>query len=222
MFKYPKIQTVFERNPETKFKTLLEGRFSTLELEMLAGTPCWEFTEKVDGTNIRVGWETGDRYVSYGGRTDNAQIPAKLIESLRYTVTPDAFESAFGESADGVPVQLFGEGYGEGIQKGGCYLQDRVGFILFDVVIGGTWLRRSDVDDVAFKMGLKSVPTLGRGTLIELVEMMKMGVYRASRIAEVSRDAEGVVARPQQPLFDRRGKIIMTKLKYRDFAGDLG
>ena len=50
---YPKIQSVFKRNEEThKF---IDGEWSLPEFQYLA--PClWRATEKIHGTNIRVGW----------------------------------------------------------------------------------------------------------------------------------------------------------------------
>jgi len=50
MNKYHKISTVFKRDPENNFKTLLFGEFATPELEYLQDN-MWVFTEKVDGTN---------------------------------------------------------------------------------------------------------------------------------------------------------------------------
>ena len=75
--KYHKIQTVYKRDPVTKYKTLLEGEYSLPEFEYLADNE-WVWTEKVDGTNIRVMWD-GWKKLSFGGRTDNAQIPTPLV-----------------------------------------------------------------------------------------------------------------------------------------------
>ena len=48
MKEYHKIQTVYLRDPETKFRILLEGQYATPELEYLAQNK-WTWTEKVDG-----------------------------------------------------------------------------------------------------------------------------------------------------------------------------
>ena len=48
MKEYHKIQTVFMRDLENRYKTLLEGQFSLPEFEYLANNE-WAFTEKVDG-----------------------------------------------------------------------------------------------------------------------------------------------------------------------------
>ena len=51
MIQYHKIQTVFKRDPETKFKTLLMGEYSLPEFEYLKNNE-WVFTEKIDGTKV--------------------------------------------------------------------------------------------------------------------------------------------------------------------------
>ncbi len=212
--KYPKIQTVFKRDPETNFKTLLHGEYSTPELRFLADCE-WGFTEKVDGTNIRVEWEV-DRPVpvQFGGRTDSAQMPVFLYSKMAEIFTEGAFKSAFD---DPEWVMLFGEGYGAKIQKGGGnYIPDGCGFILFDVVVSGVWLTRESVVDIADKMGIPVVPLIGRGSLPALVEAGSIGAY--SQVALTPNyPAEGYVARPSIPLLDRNRVPIMTKIKHKDF-----
>ena len=80
MHKYHKIQSVYKRDPDNNFKTFLD-EYSTPEIEYLADCQ-WDFTEKIDGTNIRVGWGWEDGIVSIGGRTDEAQIPTFLLSKL--------------------------------------------------------------------------------------------------------------------------------------------
>ena len=109
---YHKIQTVFKRDPDNNYKTLLERQFSRPEFEYLADC-VWVFTEKVDGTNIRVMWD-GVKVI-FGGKTDNAQLHAQLVQHLRDTFTEDLMMEAFGAEGN---VCLYGEGYGAGIQKG--------------------------------------------------------------------------------------------------------
>ncbi len=65
MKEYHKIDSLFERDAGTK--KLLVGQFKDLTIEYLKDC-VWQFTEKVDGTNIRIFWD-GHR-VSFGGRTD--------------------------------------------------------------------------------------------------------------------------------------------------------
>lgn len=205
---YHKIQTIFKRDPTTKHKSLLIGQYSLPEFEYLKDN-LWLFTEKVDGTNIRVYWD--GEVVRFEGRSDNAQIPAFLVNKLNETFTADLFLAGnFG------PLTLYGEGYGARIQKGGGnYIPDAVDFILFDVRIGDWWLRREDVLDIALKLGIGAVPCRGVGTLDDMIDMCRYGFRSILTKDDVI--AEGVVARPVVELQDRAGKRIITKLKCKDF-----
>lgn len=208
MKEYHKIQTVYKRDPANKHKTLLDGEFSLQEFGYLANNN-WIFTEKIDGTNIRVMFD-GEQ-VFFGGKTDNAQIPAPLVQRLNTLFLPQIVK--FTESfPDG--VCLYGEGYGAKIQKGGGNYRQDQDFVLFDVHIGDWWLLRSDVEDIAGKLGLDVVPIIGNGTLDDMVRMTMDGFN--SRWGNFL--AEGIVARPEVELKTRRGDRIITKIKCKDFA----
>lgn len=213
MTEYHKIKTVFNRDPEN-MKFVLEGQWATPEFEYLADNE-WVWTEKVDGTNIRVMWDGTS--VTFGGKTDNAQLYMPLVQKLQETFDTSPSRKLFGEVFGVEPetsVCLYGEGYGTKIQKGGGnYRADGVDFVLFDVKVGDWWLQRKDVEDVAVKLGIKVVPIVGRGTLTEAVEMVKNGFN--SQWGDFP--AEGLVCRPATELNDRAGKRIVTKIKCRDF-----
>jgi hypothetical protein len=55
MQKYHKIQTMFKRDPERKYKTILLAEWARPEFRYLEDLS-WEWAEKIDGTNIRVIW----------------------------------------------------------------------------------------------------------------------------------------------------------------------
>ena len=215
---YHKIRTIFKRDPATKHKTLLMGEYSIPEFEYLKDNQ-WEFTEKIDGTNIRIYYdsELGGRTtagelsaVRIDGRTNNAQIPARLFNRLKDMFPDEVFKAAGLDQ-----IVLYGEGFGAGIQKGGGnYISDGVSFVLFDVNIADWWLRREDVLDVAAKLDVGVVPSLGCGTLSDMIEMVRSG------LTSIWGDfpAEGIVARPSVELKDRAGRRIITKLKHKDFA----
>lgn len=223
MIKYHKIQTVYKRDPATKLKTLLEGEFALPEFEYLAENK-WVFTEKVDGTNIRVMWNGVN--VVFGGKSDNAQMPVfllyKLQELFEGTAKKQLFIEQFGDSSEllmqkPLEVCLYGEGYGAKIQKGGGnYILDGVDFVLFDVRIDKWWLERGAVEEIGAKFGLKVAPILGQGTLPEMVEMTRKGFN--SEWGDFK--AEGIVARPKTELKNRRGDRIITKIKHKDFLQD--
>lgn len=208
MKEYHKIDTVFKRDPATNFKALVLGDYAQDAFAYLCNNE-WVFTEKVDGTNIRVMIDGGT--LRFGGKTDAAQIPAFLVEKLQQRFIPqvDALREAFPDGGC-----LYGEGYGARIQKGGGNYRGDQDFVLFDVRVGEWWLQRDAVEDVAKKFGLDVVPIIGCGTLHDLVRLGREGFNSKWGPFE----AEGVVARPAVELKTRNGQRIITKIKHRDFA----
>lgn len=207
MKQYDKIQTVFKRDMTNNGKTLLMDQFSLPVFDFLKNNT-WAFTEKVDGTNIRVMVSNGQ--VRFGGKTDNAQIPAPLVARLREVFDPltEKLNEIFPEGGC-----LYGEGYGPKIQKvGGNYgtIQD---FVLFDVKVGEWWLERSNVEDVAASLGIRIVPIIGTGTISDMVETVRNGITSTWG----NFPAEGIVARPSVELRTRNNGRVITKLKTRDF-----
>ena len=204
---YPKIQTVFKREIKNKGK-IIEGEYSLPELEYLKNN-IWTFTEKVNGTNIRILWN-GKR-INFGGKTDNAQLPVKLLYKLQeiFDEKTNQFTGIFGEDE----ICLYGEGYGAGIAKGGGnYLKD-LNFVLFDVKIGEWWIERKNIEDIASKLNLTVVPIIGSGTLSDMVKKVRRG-FDSQWGAFI---AEGIVARPQVELKCRNGDRLITKIKHCDF-----
>lgn len=204
---YQKIPGPFQRYTEGSDKNkLIVGKWTSPELEVLAGVD-WIWTEKVDGTNIRIMWD-GHR-VTFSGRTDNAQIPAKLIEVLRTLAPEELFEQKFAET----PVTLYGEGYGAGIQSGGVYRSD-MSFVLFDVRIGGFWLLRDNIEDVARALGIDVVPVAMVGTIHSAIDRVSNGFMSAWN---QTREAEGLVGVTAAGLLNRQGQRIVVKVKAKDF-----
>jgi hypothetical protein len=219
MTPYCKIQTVYLRDPQTNFKRLLIGQYALPAFEYLALND-WVFTEKVDGTNIRVMIpdyrEDGKQFgITFGGKTDEAQIPAKLVAKLEERFHSDETRAKLAEMFPEGDACLYGEGYGAKIQSGGNYRPDQ-DFVLFDVKVGEWWLERANVEDIAGKLGLDVVPIIGRGTLPDMVEMVKAG-FNSTWTHSGPFSAEGIVARPVCELKTRSGDRIITKLKHRDF-----
>lgn len=217
MIEYHKIQSVYLRDPANRHKTFLDGQWSLPEFGFLARNE-WHWTEKVDGTNVRVFYD--GEAVRFGGRTEAAQMPVFLLERLQALFPVEKLDAAFPDVEAAMragtlgSVMLYGEGYGAKIQKGGGnYKPDGVDFVLFDVQIGGVYLERQNVEDVAAKMGLRVVPVLGKGTLEDAIAMAKAGFDSTWGPFK----AEGLVMRPATELLTRRGHRLITKVKHKDF-----
>lgn len=208
MIEYNKIETLWQRDLEGT-KQLMEGVFRNPTVEFLKDN-IWQFTEKIDGTNIRIHWD--GHKVNYGGRTEAASIPAhlmnKLVEMFGTDEAEQIFEQKFGETE----VILFGEGYGPKIQKGGSYRPD-VSFILFDVLISGNYQPRASVEDIAKAFGIDIVPIVLEGTIQDGVDFVKANPKSTIGTAMM----EGVVGRPKVEMRDRSGKRVIVKIKVKDF-----
>jgi hypothetical protein len=153
---------------------------------------------------------------SFGGKTDNAQINTSLLKTLQNTFPPDKLREVFPDT----DVVLYGEGYGAGIQKHGGDYSPNKQFILFDVLVGGKWwLSHENVQDVASKLGIDVVPDFGYMTLEEATQFVRDGFNSIiARNNFIRREAEGLVGRPEETLFDKKGHRLITKLKTCDFA----
>ena len=164
----------------------------------------------VHNCNIRICWD-GYR-VSFMGRTDKAQIPAHLLAKLEELFGGESKEELFEQTFGKKNVILFGEGYGEKIQKGGG-LYGSVNFRLFDVLVDGYWLLQDNVDCIAEIFEIETAPFMFRGTLEQGVQFIKTHPKSLLRDAEM----EGIVGRPMVQMFSRTGERIMVKIKCRDF-----
>lgn len=206
---YPKIYSPWKRHTEGENK----GRFNFMdwsepEFALTAGLH-WVWTEKIDGTNVRIIWD--GHKVRIGGRTDDAQMPTFLLDLLNATFPEELLEQTFKDKQ----VVLYGEGFGPKIQKGGGLYGDKPMFALFDVRVGGTWLLPDDVRQVAGDMGLMNAPLVAVAPISGAAEIVSKGLTSAFGDFH----AEGVVGTVIGGLQTRRGARIQVKLKHRDLFG---
>lgn len=217
--KYHKINSLYMRNEKGK---IIEGCFVNETFEELYNSNYrFEYTEKVDGTNIRViitkAKEDSAFYVEFKGRTDDAIIPDLLQAKLESIFNDVNWSKAFDWERCS-EVILYGEGFGHGIQKcGDSYNPKDVDFILFDVMIDGIFMKSEFVTNTAKSLNIKRVTVLGYGSLREIEFFVRFKHYSL-----VSKDPlllmEGVVCRPIGDLKDRLGNRIIIKIKHKDYA----
>jgi hypothetical protein len=210
MKEYHKIQTVWLRDPNNNYKTLLEEEWSKPEFKFLEKIN-WICTEKIDGTNIRIMWNGKD--VSFGGKTDKAQIPKHLLSMLQEKFTNEFMEGIFQDTEN---VCMYGEGYGMKIQKGGNYIPDKTNFILFDIKIGNWWLTRDSIESIAEINTIDIVPIIKICTLTEAIKITREG-YKSIIAHNKEYNAEGLICKPTVELFNRKGERVITKIKSKDF-----
>lgn len=232
MITYPKIESLYKRD-KTTF-TVIPSELRCPEFGLIKD---WQYTEKIDGQNIRICIKDGE--ISYRGRTDNAEFKGKgsvLIEFLKnhlpITKFINVFDFDFLCTGLQPEIVLFGEGYGPGIQKiGKQYRKEEPSFRLFDVNIGGVWLDWPQVEEIAAKMDVKTAPILPGGlvgfprdefelkyiigTCDDQDGMSKVAYEESGNFVQ----AEGIIARPYHTLLNKYGQRVMWKLKFSDFRG---
>ena len=205
MTEYHKIETLYERD-ETTFKV----RAGILKNRTYSLLKVWHWTEKVDGMNMRCIWHEGG--LTFGGRADDTWIHPDLTKWLHEYVTVDKMREVFHDAS----AVVYGEGYGAGIRKGGDYSLVK-SLIVFDVLVDGKWwLSHGNVIDVATRLGLEVVPSFGEMTLEDACEFVRQG-FKSRCAINMSKQAEGLVGRPLETLFDKKGHRLITKIKTKDF-----
>lgn len=207
---------------------IIPEEFSQEEFSVLANCR-WLATEKIDGTNMSYHFcyeaapvkddAPADDYLEIKGKTPEAIIPTPLIEKMRSMLTKEDFHRVFlKEDTYFIDVFIFGEGYGNKIQKHGSdYIKDGVGFIVFDIKINGIWLTRESIESICKQLNLNVVPLVGYMTLFEAIEYVAKG-FKSSVAENKDLNAEGLVLTAPLGMRDRLGNRIITKIKTCDFT----
>lgn len=210
---YPKIDTIFERDENT-FK-VCPNKIKNPIFNLINE---WEFTEKIDGTNIRI-IKDNSSFLKVGGRTHESEVP-KEVESYIFDhleITMPKIEEIFQEKE----VIIYGEGYGGKIQagtedkkRGGKY-SDSEKFIVFDILVGGKyWLARPNIEEICKKLSLDVVPYVWSGSIKDAV---KITTENPQSLINPEVKAEGLVGRTFIPLFDAKQRRLICKIKVCDF-----
>jgi hypothetical protein len=243
---YQKINTIFMRDANNVIMPY--DPFTEPEFEYLRHNK-WHASEKIDGTNMRievtkeiVPSETsvvpevaGVKFnVRYAGKTDNAQIPPKLLKHMEEKYPKEKVLASLGLKEfiptseweidhnwleyDQIPniYTIYGEGYGLGIQKGGNYIKNGNEFIVFDVKVNDIYLKTDARDEIATKLGAPIVPFIGYFTLDEAIDYVRKG-FKSTIAENPDYMAEGLVLRTDLGLRNRMGKRLIVKVKYEDF-----
>ena len=118
-----------------------------------------------------------------------------------------------------VPIYIYGEYFGSGVQKGGGrYIQNGNGFTVFDICQQGWWLPKENRDALCKGLNLETVPYIGMMTLRDIEQLVMTGfTTKFEKAADPTLIEEGIVARPIIPICDGRGNRIIVKVKYCDY-----
>ncbi len=214
---YHKIKSLYKRNPDDNYKTMLVGHFSVPEFGYLKDCD-WIMTEKVDGTNMRAMWnlekmDAAQGTFYFGGKTDKAQLHGGVIDFMQNIFNNAHTIDYMEDNFQGANVCFYGEGYGGKIQAATRTYGLIQRFICFDIWVNGIWLQRSDVEAICVKIDIPIVPVVA----IENLTLMEIYCNQGFPSKWGDFEAEGLIAVPKVPLRDRRGNRIIAKLKCKDF-----
>jgi ATP-dependent RNA circularization protein (DNA/RNA ligase family) len=208
---YHKIETLCKFDQATK--KFLPNTFYNPNVEILQNHK-WEFTEKIDGTNFRIYWN--GHTLSYAGRTDNAVFSEEqqtfIKEKLVNDVMTTSFESIFKDNE----VIVYGELFGNKIQKDGQLYTDGkgLGFKVFDVYKEGHFMNYKHMIYLCKELGYDVVPLALTGTIAEGIAYVENNLLSTFSKATL----EGLVGKPIGDFLDYRGNRIVVKIKRRDLV----
>jgi len=208
MKEYHKIETLFKFSQE--HKKFIYGKFYNENVELLKDN-LWVFTEKIDGTNLRIYWNGHSMVI--GGRTDRSEFTVEQAKWLSENLSSEDNQYLFEQKFMEKEVTVYGELYGNGIQNGGLYTNGKgLGFKVFDIEIDGVFLKFHDMEKLSIELGFDSVPLAMVGTIqgaIDYCMKFDKSLFSNAKL-------EGLVGKPVGDFRDRLGKRIVVKIKKRD------
>lgn len=141
--------------------------------------------------------------------TEHCDTPVETIEAGKM----------YGVQITELPIYIYGEYYGEGIQAcGKRYIKGGHDFAVFDIDQQGWWVPKDVRDEMCKKLGLKQVPFYGISSLPCIVDAVRQGfTTKVSGVEDPTLLEEGLVCRPTVPLFDSRKERIIVKVKHSDY-----
>src|SRR5262245_11826028 len=170
-------------------------------------------TEKIHGTNGRIGWVEGSLLAGSHGLQRKRPAPEEIATNTYwFPATLEPVRSLLDElrQQGHAAAILYGEIYGSRVQSLHYGRRDGLGFAAFDVLVGEHFLGYDDFAALCQRHGVETVPLLDRGP------------FALARIAQLSRGQtalpdqhirEGVVVRPAQERFDPQiGRVILKYL----------
>lgn len=215
MHKYPSIDEIFtiEKVPNIGKRYKIYDWVSP-DVERLKDV-AWRCTEKINGVNIRIGYD-GDAGVEFAGRNNKAgNLPGDetgVRELLIDTFHPQVMRKLYRDK----PMELYVEAFGAKLAKNGHWYGHRAYLTLLDVRIGDVWLEPHNTIDVADNLGLLTPPLIHEGPLLPAIGRVRNGMV--SQFGAFP--AEGLVCVPVGGLLNRKGERIITKIKTDFFHGD--
>lgn len=194
-----------ERGPDYG-KPILDKWFRPEFEELQDNT--WTWTEKLDGTNIRIIWD--GHKVRIGGRTDDALIPTAVVHLVQDLFPEHKMEQQFGAT----PVFIYGEGLMPGLNGSFRYTTTAM-VIAFDVKVGDWWLQPDGVIKACDQLGIPVAHNIGAWSPNDMIAMVGKGMKSRYNSAFY---AEGVVGTPPHGITGRDGDRLKMKIKHEHYG----
>jgi len=211
---YQKIPTLYKRDPKTG---KVKEEYSAPLYKYLEGLE-WVFTEKIDGTNLRIYWDGYN--LKFLGRTDDTNWAEAQIEYLNTTFNHEGFKGLIEEKFGSKPLVLFGELFGA---VGNCRIMDYgshynpngYGVRFFDVKIAGKYLAYTNARGFITDLGQEFVPEVFRGDLSEgKIQLLKLP---STSVGKPHLIVEGFVAQPLMQIYNEKKERVIVKTRIEDF-----
>ena len=169
-------------------------------------------TEKIHGTNSRIGRVEGQILAGSHGLQRKRPEPGEMAKSLYLfpATLQQVVELLEGLGERHPIVILFGENYGSRVQKLHYGERGGLGYAAFDLYVDDRYLDHGDFLAACERHGVPTVPVLGRGPFsLDLVEALSRG----KTTLPDDHIREGVVVKPVRERLDPKiGRVILKYL----------
>ena len=206
------------QNMQFKRFSSLDNTYRTNLIEKVVeeGIPTddWIVTEKVDGANFSF-WCDGEQ-VKVASRNQFVDGTFYGCQEVIDELVPKILELC---SPNNTQIVIYGELYGDGIQKRVRY--GKKSFVAFDVhcAISNTPVDKEFAIDLCERIGIPFAPVLFRGSFEECLAVNN--TFKSHLTPEgydVENIAEGVVIEPVTPTWFRNGSRVYFKNKSEKFS----
>ncbi len=176
-------------------------------------------TEKIHGTNARIGWIDGTLRV--GGRNEELTETNTNFGLYNWVMAnKDAWIERLRETFDAANAVVYGEWYGPKIQKGVNYGAEKQ-FRAFDVRVNDVLLDWDDYQAVCVRLNVSMAPLVYQGpydenAFLDLRHRISV-VGQLAGVDDPENTWEGIVVRPPIMVRSKRGEWVMAKFKDEAF-----
>jgi RNA ligase (TIGR02306 family) len=177
------------------------------------GTPV-AYSEKIHGTNSRVGWVEGEYFAGSHQLLRKMPDEDKLSSNLYwFPHTLDGIQGLinFFVNRDSKVITVFGEVYGSKVQNLSYGINNKLAYVMFAINVDGKYLNIGDVMTLGKFFGIPVVPFYEYNVPYDFASVQL--IAEQDSLLAPGQMSEGIVVIPMQEMFDP--KIGRVTLKYK-------